>query len=120
MKVTDLSFLASAVSGLRETRWNKEIFKAFFFGQRADAVVAEAVKIAVLIQQSDQTAVEVVTVLDLLSECIGTDEETTAFVVGVAGALLERIGMLKQSAFRIMQVVFPRAVCLDYSLWIAP
>ena len=94
--------------------------KAFFFGQRADAVVAEAVKIAVLVQQPDQTAVKVVSVLDLLSECVGTDEETAAFVVGIAGALLERIGMLKQSAFRIMQVGFPRAVCLDYSLGIAP
>ena len=93
--------------------------KAFFFGQRADAVVAEAVKIAVLVQQPDQAAVEVVSVLDLLSERIGTDEETAAFVVGIAGALLERIGMLKQSAFRIMQVGFPRAVCLDYSLGIA-
>ena len=94
--------------------------KAFFFGQCADAVVAEAVKIAVLVQQPDQTAVKVVSVLDLLSECIGTDEETAAFVVGIAGALLERIGMLKQSAFRIMQVGFPRAVCLDHSLGIAP
>ena len=94
--------------------------KAFFFGQRTDVVVAETVKIAVLVQQPDQTAVKVVSVLDLLSECIGTDEEMTAFVVGIAGALLERIGMLKQSAFRIMQVGFPRAVCLDHSLGIAP
>jgi len=38
----------------------------------------------------------------------------------IAGVLLERIGMLKQSAFRIMQVGFPRAVCLDHSLGIAP
>ncbi len=42
MKVTDLSFLASAVSGLRETRWNKEIFKAFFFGLTVGAYLIYA------------------------------------------------------------------------------
>lgn len=58
--------------------------------------------------------------MDLLSKCISTDEETAAFVISIVSALLERIGMLKQSAFRIIQIGFPRAVCLDHSLGIAP
>lgn len=72
--------------------------KAFFFSQRTDAVVAETVKIAVLVQQPDQTAAEVVAVLDLLSKCIGTDEETAAFVIGIVCAVAFGIGLGLQTA----------------------
>ena len=56
MKVTDLSFLASAISGLRETRWNKEIFKAFFFGLTVGAYLIYAA--LHYIEESTNTAIK--------------------------------------------------------------
>ena len=56
MKATDLNFLVSAVSGLRETRWSKEIFKAFFFGITVGAYLTYAV--LRYIEESTNTAIK--------------------------------------------------------------
>lgn len=56
MKATDLNFLVSAVSGLRETRWSKEIFKAFFFGIIVGAYLIYAV--LRYIEESTNTAIK--------------------------------------------------------------
>lgn len=32
MKLSDMNFLMSAISGFRTMKWNKEILKAFLFG----------------------------------------------------------------------------------------
>lgn len=56
MKAIDLNFLVSAVSGVRKTRWDKEIFKAFFFGITVGAYLIYAA--LRYIEESTNTAIE--------------------------------------------------------------